>query len=418
MLAGFTVESNDGFRISGGASMRKLTWMIILAATFLTLGACGDDDESGANNGVNNGADPDAGGLDAGDGGDGDAGNIDGGEDIEEIDIGPLTPESFEKKFILALNTATCETAFNDCPNSVRYPREGRRATSAEECIADVEALIANVPSELRALKAGEVFHEDVARECLENIIAKQRADVCYNASVAERASCQAAVTGTFAEGENCLSDSQCQSGVCARIPFDPENPEVCWGTCAPGPQIVGEGEPCEAENVECDATQNLLCDVAADSDARVCVALGTRAEGESCNYDSICTDGLVCDEGTCSTFALAQLGDDCTAPLSGTTASSNVPCEQGLVCANPDANGDGTCAEYGVDGDACTDTYTCKYGLYCNAVDGTCTPIKEEGEVCVESEECGFHLTCMWSEGDVDTCQPIRGFESCTLPG
>lgn len=366
--------------------MKRMTLLMIGLAATLAVSACGG-------------------------GGD----NNNGGSQQEEIDVGPLEAETFRKKRLMEFRRARCETVFNDCANTVRYVQTAEGTTTVEECVAVYEANIDSIDF-ASEITANVAFDEEAARECLENLIRKRRDDVCYVPSPADVATCDAALQGTLTEGQTCTGIAECASGSC-RTDW-----ETCERSCAAAPTVVGEGEACGYDVAECDAAQNLVCDVSADNpDQRVCVKAASRAEGDPCSWWGACQAGLVCQDDVCTTRPMGDTDGECTSPPTNTTARSENPCKPGLVCTDLDAQRNGTCRALGADGDACTEQEQCKYGFYCDTDAGSCAPTKSEGAECDQAKrECADHLTCMWDgDTETDTCQPIpEGDSVCTPAG
>jgi hypothetical protein len=263
---------------------------------------------------------------------------------------------------------------------------------------------------------------------------------------------------GTFAPGEGCFANVQCDSGYCDYSVIEAcgvckrpralgescgEATDLCVeGGCREGTcQLEGKklGEDCTGHGIECQST--LYCK------QTKCVALGQA--GASCDASTYCADGLTCQAGACVTLTADGAGcsDDfvcfsgwcnggtCTTKPTGLTegescsvgycraelrcdesqvcvAPTYVPegadctsstCERGLYCHQECSPGSGcqgtsTCRTYPQPGEHCTPYAACAPGAYCVGFDPTdltkSTCVKLGGEG--EACPCAFELACI----------------------
>jgi hypothetical protein len=185
---------------------------------------------------------------------------------------------------------------------------------------------------------------------------------------------------GTFASGQACGTDAQCQSlfcnkaagATCGTCAATPKVGDACTGacgvalTCSSGkcavrPTGAALGAPCSA-TVPC--IYSLTCS------GGTCVKpLGA---GQSCSATTPgCSTlaGLTCSGGVCTQIQTASAGQPC-----GLTGTSYVACSGGATCKTASGSSSGTCVAPADDGQACdaTNGPSCKVGATC--LNGRCT--------------------------------------------
>jgi len=208
------------------------------------------------------------------------------------------------------------------------------------------------------------------------------------------------------AEGEHCRSNESCVEGMYCVYDTQTCAPFLSAGdTCDSGYDQCVDGYACSsgdpstcvvwygALNDPCGAygcEEGLWCDQSSD-DVGVCVS--TLGEGEECDANGTCDDGLYCmDDGNC--HAPGELDDPCG-------VFTEASCVQGLFCdretvlCKPARAEDETCNPF-------TPVTSCQEGLYCACLADGCPGVSsghdpedvcvlkvENGESCSSSEEC-----------------------------
>lgn len=139
-------------------------------------------------------------------------------------------------------------------------------------------------------------------------------------------------------------------------------------------------------------------------------IVTGTLGDGASCVLSSECISQrcaipicqVACCAGTCdggTAPTRAKLGDACT----------NLPCVDGAFC---DITA-GTCVALHAQGDACSGSYQCDYGLGCIGTPTQCQPLPQIGEPCPDGlcrddgVTCNASMTCVALGLPGDTCTP-----------
>lgn len=394
----------------------------VSAALLLGLAACSD--ESGSNNSDDDPADTgtqdtsvmqdsgtdtepsDTGGEETGM--PEDTGQIDSGEtDTGNADTGGDGPsfDQFATDLPSTYREAACRSAF-ECPEG-QDPGLSRFLFSRFATQADCEAnlpdfyLPVDIPSQSEIDDGQTTYNPAMAQQCLDALSQILAGDACTLALEAEPRieSCHAAFSGSTADGEACLGDYQCESGLC-----DP-NATNCYGECVSAGAL---GDTCGTNAVP-GCKPWLTCQQDANGD-EVCVEVGASASGESCTNDFGCEGSTECDlEGDpkqCQTTALKNDGDTC--------AASDF-CAAGTQCVGADRFTDGTCTAPKAMGDTCAETDECQWGLYCDESSGQCSETLAEGADCEDSDACGFRSDCSGS-GPLKSCE-TRDPDSCTLP-
>ncbi|MDI1452138.1 hypothetical protein [Polyangium sp. 6x1] len=235
---------------------------------------------------------------------------------------------------------------------------------------------------------------------------------------------------GSFAPGEVCFADVQCDSGYCDHSVF--ENCGVCkrarangescgdamdlcafggctGGTCQPAGKPLGAD--CTTHGIECQPA--LYC--------KVDKCVPRDPAGAPCDGSTYCADGLSCLSGVCTKLAAdgAACADDVTCASSwcnaGTCTSRPTGLTEGEDCSKGFCRADLLCDEsqvctapmYLPEGAACTSAnfpkVMCTPGLYCHepcspgmgCQEGVCRPPPQPGENCTPNADCGPGARC-----------------------
>ena len=193
---------------------------------------------------------------------------------------------------------------------------------------------------------------------------------------------------GTVAEGDACVTDVECASGLC-------DDPPGCGnsGVCRAAPAVGDSCDPLAADPE---------CILPAECMGGICTAPTFSHPGDACTGGGSCPGSeLDCWGGTCHAPAdatIVGLGAACT-------IDGQVQCAPGLVCPNAIAP---TCQPGDVAvGGACTDATPeqCTNGAWCNG--GVCTALPGVGSDCSTTYRCAgaarcgcpTNATCMMSE-------------------
>lgn len=184
---------------------------------------------------------------------------------------------------------------------------------------------------------------------------------------------CDEIVVGLRAEGEQCESDDDCESGlecpdvVCVRMPL--------------------EGDPCLPDET---CASDHFCD--ADGTCRA-----YRRAGEDCPEGWECDSDFYCDprSGTCEPYLGAGEGCD----------HASWACDDDLYCTS----GTRTCAPYPGEGESCEDAGSCDDDLWCD--DGAiCREPRGAGEECTDYEQCSSYECeggrCVGEDEDESDCE------------
>jgi hypothetical protein len=328
------------------------------------------------------------------------------------------TYEDFQDEGVDEIVSLYCSAVF-DCPEkqSPSFVLALGRFENKQACLdgAKEEMGFGTSSRQTAAIEAGRtVFDPSAASNCIQ--LLSQASSQCQPIgelqSTFAESDCDALLVGQQEDGEYCNSGDECASGFCDQT----QDFDTCYGVCAPQDELPGEGESCYASR----CAQGLSCDYSGDDD--ICVAHGSREEGESCNGSGLlCADGLVCglSETCIQPPTYVTQGESCS-PTGGSF------CEPGLVCADMEVGSDqtvtGTCEPPRAQGEACQNYIQCAIGLFCDtdgeSQEGTCEPPKQEGDSCTGDQgECGDDLWCNTS-GETAQCASSGGNSSvCEIP-
>lgn len=230
--------------------------------------------------------------------------------------LGCGNAEDAARGFNERLVTAQCANLFR-CAN--RHGGAGLRAAYGTEdrCVAESAAATGIFGQPQQALiEANRVrFDADAAERCL-----ALWADSCMD-SFERDAVCASVWVGVVADGDGCVDDAECASGVCTG------SLEAC-GSCAASVALGGE---CDEERPCAPSEDGAIECYSPDGSPRVCVLRAPfeadAVEGDPCvrieTGDVGCGVGLFCSYGICA--ARAELGAPCEPMLDS--------CETGAVC-------------------------------------------------------------------------------------
>jgi hypothetical protein len=276
-----------------------------------------------------------------------------------------------------------------------------------EDCVKEftitAEEELATLPD---AITAGRVkYHADKVQKCLEDVVARG----CEGLSQREPPSCQAAIEGTAAEGDDCELDAQCSGNQYCKVA------SACPGQCAPYEQAGGK---C-VSNDHC--ASGLKC-----SAMGFCVAPSRK--DEACQQgEPDCADGLIClgedaaakTPGKCLVIEdvlSGEAGDPCS--LDGSLCAGGLSCEIKTVL--PLA---GECVPRVAAGAACRAAFPdeCPDDEYCqlpvNPLDaGTCTKKPAAGEPCAKGVGAEASICAPYARCDDGVCRELaHAGESCS---
>ena len=330
----------------------------------------------------------------------------------EEIDDEDLWPVLFAE--------VRCSAAW-DCPQSHRDTADQlveewfglpavRRFESNEECIEITTELaleqfgIALSPRMKTSLEEGRIeVDRSRIEDCREALYARSCAGISVDSLTVDICAEEVGLfKSTREEGEPCLfHDIECVGPLkCQSVDGQ------CYGYCAApeeGSSTKAQGEECE---VNADCEEGLVCHgesanpISGEGD-QSCEPLA--GEGEACERISDCMPDLVCLEATCVPWVMGAEGDNCD-------ASSPQLCGAGTRCE--ESNSDAQCTSVGKVGDSCSSSVDCLHNLYCRS-DETCQAVAASGEPCETHSGCARGYYC---ESDSELCEAQLGQgESCT---
>lgn len=284
------------------------------------------------------------------------------------------------------------------------------------------------LPEAQASIEAGRtIYHSEKVNGCLEALETRG----CDSLGDMAPQACEDVFEGTVAAGGDCATDIECAGdafcgfegaacpGTCTTRSLedgDCNDDDDCSGalvchnnSCTVAP---GDGDACEGtDGMDCRA--GYVCIGSNDTASGTCKAvasLASRAEGESCDFDTptLCMAGLSCvadsvDNGqpqfVCR--AIASAGQACKVGLPS-------PCEAGYYC---DADTDnmeftGNCVASPTAGEPCQDIgfdqTACAAGLVC--LNGECTARKRLDATCSSDAEC-YSGACVVGKCKTDIC-------------
>lgn len=298
-----------------------------------------------------------------------------------------------------------CEEAFECAQASFSEYGEGRFKDKAQ-CLAAYAAQPPIEAQDTAGLKAGRFqYDERAASICFDwynAIVAQHSCDAPkLEAPLEVSIACNYLIKGVVDIGGDCNSTSECQrhlkcsqwscGGVCEPYNICGSNGALCeegtycqYGQCVPYVMLNGDCaqlQRCEA-GTYCKRT----------STGSTCVLMHTKAEGEECEDDQECVQGVLCSEdGRCAPWeepTAAGEGQPCT--------YFQNECQGGLSCQNIKDNHEGTCAPVLTQGQPCQATHQCEYGLYCtvyvtqqDGIPGQCEPLLPHTAPCKIDYQC-----------------------------
>jgi hypothetical protein len=263
------------------------------------------------------------------------------------------------------------------------------------DLLGGVNQIVTNSCAEIqKAIAAGRaVYHPTQGAECQ----AALGSLTCSTLALGEAPpSCEAALTGTVANGGACYDDVDCQAGTCT------STAQTCPGACQAFAQL---GQSCAT----------LSCAPSLTCDAGTCKTPSTAGGACPCRGDLWCdTSGGgagVCKatqtSGTCSASAQCALGYTCAGTpntcqsmvgLNGNCTASADLCGPGYKCVS------NVCVSYPKVGEACSEFELC-IGGYCDSiVTQKCVAYKAAGATCLLPTECAS-LSCTAGHCDAAFC-------------
>lgn len=355
-----------------------------------------------------------------------------------------------ETPFCDESNTCVRCTASSDCPTTAPAcaggtcqtcsdvecsPEEQLRAVAGEFCrngiklegrYDDLRQIERSTQAAQAVMCTGD-FSLDPTYEMLFDAIEDGRVAIDEDALEAchmseERESCAATdlLVPQVADGEACLADLECVSGVCDET--------TCPGTCAARGDV---GDGCMGDG-DCRTSLTCIAESCSELPALGEVCETKCAEGwcdqgtclERRSVDEPCTDGtecesFLCDRDTQVCLAIPGPGDDCVGfecqdggrcwedtcqepqPV-GSACDVTAQCARGLRCVEQ------SCVQILLPGEPCTDTDHCARGTGC--IDGRCRPLPDVGEACERPTGC---LRGICEDG---TCVNQAAGETCPV--
>jgi hypothetical protein len=314
----------------------------------------------------------------------------DGGSTSREEEAGPTIEE------LPALVAPVMCGAQEDCLGSMLMSL----FTGGADCERTVERSFTDEGLEnlMTAIDEGRVeYHPARIEACLDRL-ADLGCDLMVGWYFEE---CEAALTGTVEEGDDCTLDDECVGDLFCQIE------DACPGTCA---ERGAEGDSCvDAEHCQV----GLGC-----SEAGECVEYGS--EGDACTEDAApCAFPLIClpgdgEEQTCTALddmMSAEVGEECDPNV-------QMLCEEGLYCA---LAGDGWVCndERSLSGGECVPAFPdqCPEGEFCDTeqTPPTCSPLPADGEPCAPGglgPTCAPYHVCVGDPGE-EECRLLQRNES-----
>lgn len=264
---------------------------------------------------------------------------------------------------------------------SVQRGRAAVHADQLDGCAAALKAqacavVSTRLPTTCEEAVAGYVAMGDecgITQDC-------EGTSVC----VKDNAQCPGHCVKRVSRGAACAASTDCENGLLCRsskcvpapIEGDPCSNRGSW--CAPGLVCQGESgsEVCSAASAVYTAKENAACDAFGTLclPELVCVSQGGRegrcepraASGGVCGaaLPAQCPVGEYCKSPTSDDRVAAGIDGTCTPKPGPGKACGDIGCRPGSVCSS------GMCVAYGVAGDSCVGDGTC-YGGRC--VDSKC---------------------------------------------
>jgi hypothetical protein len=279
-----------------------------------------------------------------------------------------------------------------------------------EDCVKNATTQLTEELASLSELvdKGRVEYHASKTQACLDEIAAGG----CNFLIERAPASCEKALVGTLAEGEDCELDEECEGEQYCKVAA------ACPGKCA---SLEQAGGLCSGSG---DCVSGLTC-----GETGRCVA--PAKAGEDCKQgEPDCTPGYIClgddaankTPGKCqplgSTFD-GKAGDDCSL--------AEQWCGGGLVCEiKAIATVSGECVAKVGTGDACRAAFPdqCPDDEYCvldtatplDLFDGTCTSKPEAGEPCGKALGGNPEICAPYARCDDGVCRALAHLgESCS---
>jgi len=218
--------------------------------------------------------------------------------------------------------------------------------------------------------------------------------------------------------GEVCLTTTDCQSNLYCRPPLGASGSNQCTpyggesSPCGPA-QLCALGLICSSGACRRLPVAEQPCVLGRCDESAFCIASADgglceprRDAGITCNDDSQCSPGLVCD-------AITQACVSATAAI-GAECSPRQQCPQGATCLIEAGLQRGVCSVLKRASEPCRVASDCQGQLTCVEVDGgrSCAPRLKNAAVCSTSRDCLALSACV-----AGNCVglPVLG-EPCTM--
>jgi hypothetical protein len=212
---------------------------------------------------------------------------------------------------------------------------------------------------------------------------------------------CGSVIRGTVADGGRCVTEAECASGSC----YQPScSTSCCLGTCQ---AIPTTGTTCSSTS-DC-APTDFCSYLASPSSHGVCQP--RVAQGQPCEYDNSCLDGLNCDSaGTKTCVPYVKDGQPCNSDMNtcenlnsfcdGVTHTCRPRLALGAACSMPD-------------GGFLRISAGCPF--YADCIGGKCVAMPRLGEACTVPDGGSPFIACLSGTCTNGLCQPSAN-PPCTL--
>lgn len=266
------------------------------------------------------------------------------------------------------------------------------------DCEANLQKQFENeeFPAIQAAVEAGTARYDGTKAPACLRALEQLGCDIAAERSLP---ACEAALAGTIALGDACSVDAECEGDA-----FCDVSEGTCPGTCA---ELRREGESCESDSA---CINGLSCTGA------TCEREATQgqpcggADGGACRIGLICRGETETDSGTCAnadTILSQDLEESCS-------PDGAQLCKAGLSCVYTGSEGGEpvfVCREKVASGADCSLGFPeqCPDGEYCDVdittgvTEGSCVALPGAGETCLLGEfrtsPCARGLSCLNGE-------------------
>lgn len=246
-------------------------------------------------------------------------------------------------------------------------------------------------------VKAGFVTYNQDAARLFINALSTKKCQFTIGAEREVELLFQSVFTGSIDGGGACLVDDECAGdAVCDRALCEGTGDWCCAGVCAPKPPGVPVGGDCSM--LPC--TDDAYC---GQDEAGAAVCKDRPGNGEDCEGDFTCEDGLGCDPSGGKCYRLSRSGEECNPALATACLDYNNWCSTESE----------TCVPLPRAGEACgTNGNLCALYAFCDGAN-QCVSRALQGEPCGGSEDCIGDLECRdgacTPRDPPDTCETMN---------